>query len=164
MHYDQVAERYPEIEIRRAIHETVRRMINHLVSDLIDTSRARLRETAPESIEGVRALRHPLIGFGPQVADWNQELKDFMFDSLYHHYRVRRMTRKARLTVSQLFEAFISEPRLMPPEHSGYAERLAERDGAAGRARAVADYVAGMTDRYAINEHARLFDAARSSY
>lgn len=157
-HFDHVTERYPDIAPRRAIHETVRRMINHLVSDLIDTSRARLADAEPDSIDAVRERRAPLIGFSPQVADWNQELKGFMFENLYHHYRVRRMTRKARMVVTELFEILFGEPRLMPPEHARQAQAPAEGDPAAARARAVADYIAGMTDRYAITEHARLCD------
>lgn len=162
-HFDQVTERYPDIAPRRAIHETVRRMINHLVSDLIDTSRERLAHACPTSIDAVRALREPLIGFSRQVADWNQELKSFMFENLYHHYRVRRMTRKARLVVTELFEILLADPRLMPPEHARHAEAAVEGDPATARARAVADYIAGMTDRYAITEHARLCDPTERS-
>jgi dGTPase len=90
----------------------------------------------------------------------NLALKTFLRDHVYKHYKVQRMTSKARRVVGALFDAFFSDPGLMPDEHRAAGERMESINGRAGRARAVADYIAGMTDRYAILEHRRLFDAS----
>ena len=133
---------------RRMIHETVRRMINSLVVDLLAESRRRVAAAAPTSIDDVRAAP-PLIAFSEPVRAEAEALKRFLRDHLYRHYQVMRMTEKARRIVRDLFQAFLDEPRLLPTDH----RQRAERD----RPRAIADYVAGMTDRYAIKEHRRLF-------
>jgi dGTPase len=106
----------------------------------------------------VRSLAAPLIGFSEETQELNQSLKSFLRDRVYKHYKVRRMTSKAGRVVTALFEAFLDDPGLMPEEHAANAARLGAADGASGRARAVADYIAGMTDRFAILEHRRLFD------
>jgi len=147
-HLDEVARLYPDLRDRRRIHETVRRMINALVSDLIRESRERIAKAAPASIEDVR-LSPPLIAFGAQVQAEQQSLKRFLRDRLYRHFRVARMAAKSRRIVQDLFAAFLSDRRLLPPEFQGRAD--------AEGVRAIADYVAGMTDRYAILEHRRLF-------
>ena len=152
---------HPGIAGRRRVHETVRRLIDAQVRDLVETSRARIAEAAPSDIEAVRALREPLIGFSDPMGARHVALKRHLRDHLYRHYRVRRMTAKARRVVRALYEAFMEEPGLLPPEAAGHARRLEAEQGEGGRARAVADYIAGMTDRYAIAEHARLFDPAR---
>jgi dGTPase len=132
-------------------------MINHLVSDLIDSSSARLDASGVRSIAEVRSQPKPLIGFSDATRDANRELKSFLRGHLYTHYKVRRMTSKAQRVVRELFEAFFKDPGLMPDEHEART-RLELAKGPAGRARAVADYIAGMTDRYAILEHSRLFE------
>ena len=147
-HARAVRAEYPAIGERRMIHETVRRMINTLVVDLLAESRRRIVEAAPASIEAVRAAP-PLVAFSEAVRAEADELKRFLLDHLYRHYQVMRMTEKSRRIVRELFDAFLNEPRLLPPDH----RRRAEHDGP----RAIADYVAGMTDRYAIKEHRRLF-------
>jgi len=147
-HYAEVAERYPRLAERRAIAETVRRMINTLIVDLTATSLARIADAAPADADAVR-LAPPLAGFSDDVRREADELKRFLFDNLYRHYRVVRMTNKARRIVRELFQAFLSDPRLLPPDH---------RRDAPDQARAIADYIAGMTDRYAIREHRRLFE------
>ena len=91
------------------------------------------------------------------------ELKPFLRDNLYRHYRVQRMTRKASGVVQDLFGVFMGDVLLMPDEHRAAAQRFEAAQGAAGRARAVADYIAGMTDRYAIREHERIFVPAERS-
>ncbi len=151
----------PRPEGRRRVHETVRRLIDAQVRDLVEATRARIEAAAPADIEAVRAMPEPLVGFGGEMRARHVELKRYLRDHLYRHYRVRRMTAKARRTVRALFEAFLDDPGLLPPEAQEAARRLEAERGEAGRARAVADYVAGMTDRYAIAEHARLFDPAR---
>ena len=159
----EVRRLYADIPERRLIHEVVRRMINRLVTDVIESSTAAIAEAAPRDIDEVRGLAGPLIAMSAAAATEHLELKRFLRDNLYRHYRVVRMTRKARRVVSELFDAFMDDVQLMPPEHQD-AARAAEQDhGAAGRARAVADYIAGMTDRYAIGEHQRMFTPGERS-
>ena len=147
-HMDQTLRAYPELAGRRLIHETVRRMIDTLVTDLIRTSAANIRKHAPQTVDDVRAAP-ALIAFSADLNDEQLELKRFLHDHLYRHYRVARMSRKARRITTELFEAFAAEPRLLPPEFQLRA--------AADQPRAIADYIAGMTDRYAMLEHRRLF-------
>jgi dGTPase len=142
------------------IHETVRRMINEVVTDLVEATRARLAEARPASADEVRARSAPLVGFGERIAAEHVELKRFLHEHVYRHFRVLRMTTKSQRVVRELFRAYYDDVRLLPDEHRGAAERLEAARGAAGRARAVADYIAGMTDRYAIVEHGRLYDPA----
>ena len=154
----EVRARYPALAGRRLVYEILRRMINRLVTDLIDSSAARLRSSAVASAAEVRTHGSALIGFSGAVREQNLELKTFLREHVYKHYKVRRMTSKARRVVSALFDAFFKDLGLMPEEHAATAARLEATLGPAGRARAVADYIAGMTDRYAILEHRRLFD------
>jgi len=147
-HARTVGAERPGIGERRMIHETTRRMINALAVDLIVESRRRIDEAAPESVDAVRATA-PLVAFSEPVRAEGDALKAFLRDHLYRHYQVMRMTEKARRIVRELFGAFLSEPRLLPTDH----RQRAEREGP----RAIADYVAGMTDRYAMKEHRRLF-------
>jgi dGTPase len=163
-YHDEVQAKYPALAGRRFVYEILRRVINHLVTDLIDSSAARLGKSAVRSIAEVRSHPNALIGFSDTTRELKYTLKSFLREQLYKHYKVRRMTTKARRVVRDLFDAFFTDPALMPDEHEartrselapGAAGRAA---GPAGRARAVADYIAGMTDRYAILEHSRLFD------
>lgn len=155
-YYDEVQAKYPALTGRRLIYEILRRMINHLVTDLIDSSAARLGESGVRSIAEVRTHPKALIGFSDTTRELNYALKSFLREQLYKHYKVRRMTAKARRVVRELFDAFFNDPALMPDEHEARTRELVP--GPAGRARAVADYIAGMTDRYAILEHSRLFE------
>jgi dGTPase len=147
-HREAAAREYPGIAPRRLIHETVRRMIDTLVTDLVRESTRRIREAAPASIEDVRAGT-PLVAFSSGVRAESDALKAFLMQALYRHPQVMRMTGKARRIVRELFAAFHEEPRLLPAEHG----LRVEQEGA----RAIADYIAGMTDRYAVREHRRLF-------
>jgi dGTPase len=158
--FEEVSRLYPGLQGRRRVHETVRRMISTLVLDVIHCSSERLRAAAPADIDGVRAQPVALIGMSDAVRAAHLELKQFLHEHVYRHQRVLRMTLKARRVVRELFEAFNAEIRLMPAEYRDHAQRAEERSGASGRARIVADYIAGMTDRYAILEHRRLFDPA----
>ncbi len=153
-----VLREYPGLAGRRLVNEVLRRVINHLVTDLIDTSAQRLRTSGVSSAVEVRSLSKPLIGFSEETHELNRTLKSFLRERVYKHYKVRRMTSKASRVVAALFRAFSDDPALMPEEHGGNAARWAVEHGPSGRARAVADYIAGMTDRYAILEHRRLFD------
>ena len=154
----KVERQYPGIAQPRLIHEAIRRMINELVTGLVDESAARIRQLAPADAEAVRAARAPLVGFSAALAEEHQALKQFLMEHLYRHFRVLRMTRKATRVVRDLFDAYSGDVRLLPEEHRAAAERGSAQGGDAGRARAVADYIAGMTDRFAIIEHARLYD------
>jgi dGTPase len=156
--YQVVRSQYPTINERRHIHETIRRMINYVASDLIRTTQARLGESRLTSIDDVRERARPLASFTPEVRAENQELKKFLGERVYRHHKVLRMTSKARRVLKELFVALMEDVNLMPEEHRDAARRAEHQHGASGRARAVADYVAGMTDRYAILEHRRLFD------
>jgi dGTPase len=154
----EVQAKYPSLAGRRQVYEILRRMINHLVTDLIDSSAARLDASGVRSIAEVRAQPGPLIGFSEATRELNHALKAFLREHVYKHYKVRRMTAKAQRVIGELFEAFFSDPALMPDEHEATGARLESMRGPPGRARAVADYIAGMTDRYAILEHRRLFE------
>ena len=159
-YHREVLAKYPHLTGRRLVFEILRRMINRLVSDLIDSSAERLRESGVNSIADVRAQPKPLIGFSDATRELNHGLKAFLREHVYKHYKVRRMTSKARRVVAALFDAFFHDPSLMPDEHRQIGARLEHIEGSPGRARAVADYIAGMTDRYAILENRRLFDPA----
>ena len=159
-HYEDVNRKYPALADRRVIHEVVRRMIDEVVTDLVESTRARLAEAKPASADEVRAQPKPLVGFGERVAAEHLELKRFLHEHVYRHFRVLRATTKAQRVVRELFRAYFDDVRLLPDEHRAAAERLEAARGSAGRARAVADYIAGMTDRYAIVEHGRLYDPA----
>jgi dGTPase len=153
----EVRAKHPLLEGRRLVYEILRRMINHLVTDLIDSSERRLAASGVVSIAEVRAHAGPLIGFSDETRERNHALKSFLREHVYKHYKVRRMTAKARRVVRELFEVFFNDLSLMPDSPRSRS-RLELVQGPAGRARAVADYIAGMTDRYAILEHGRLFD------
>jgi dGTPase len=159
----EVETRYPGLSGRRLVHEVVRRMINGIVVDLIESTKARLAEAAPRDMDAVRLHGAPLVEMSESARAEHLELKRFLREHLYHHYRVQRMTRKARTVVEELFRVFMDDLLLMPDEHRASARRLEGEAGQAGRARAVADYVAGMTDRFAISEHDRLFVPAHRS-
>jgi dGTPase len=147
-HMEHVVEVFPGITGRRLIHETVRHMIDTLVTDLIHASAANIREHTPRTIDDVRSAP-ALIAFSESIRHEQLELKRFLHANLYRHYVVARMASKGRRVVADLFEAFLAEPVLLPPE---FQARAGE-----DKARAIADYIAGMTDRYAILEHRRLF-------
>jgi dGTPase len=144
----EVRQAYSGLPERRLVHETVRRMINTLVTDLIRQSESNIREHSPATLEDVRSAP-ALIAYSPEMNELQRALKTFLRIHLYRHYRVLRMSAKAQRIISDLFGIFMADSRLLPPQF----QSLAEQD----RARAVADYIAGMTDRYAIREHRRIF-------
>lgn len=149
---------YPGISGRRSIHETIRRMINAQVLDLIETSSSNIAAIAPTCLGDIHRAS-PLIAFSPSMTAENRELKGFLRNNLYRHYRVLRMTNKANRIVADLYAAFVDSPRLLPPQYQARADGPAPQApwGPDAKTRAVADYIAGMTDRYAIREHRRLF-------
>ena len=146
-HAETVKALFPDIQERRLILETVRRMINELIIDVTETSLANIEKEQPGSIDEVRAQRS-LIAFSPRLREEAIALKRFLHKNLYQHYLVQRMTNKARKIVVELFELFLSRPILLPTEHFIRTHELG--------ARAIADYIAGMTDRFAIREYRRL--------
>ncbi len=153
-----VKKQYPKLGGRRLIHEIIRRMINVLVVDLIEHSQQRLLQAGPQSIDAVRQQPASLIGFSDDIREQSLELKRFLRTNLYRHYRVHRMTSKADRILRDLFSGFMHDSLLLPPEHQQTVKRYEEAQGESGRARVVADYIAGMTDRFAISEHKRIFD------
>lgn len=161
--YAEVTTRYPSLTGRRLVHETIRRMIDRVVRDVVSASSARIAEAAPQSIDAVRAETAPLILMSDAVREEHLELKRFLNAQLYRHYRVLRMTNKARKVLRELFEVFMQDIDLLPDEHRQAAANAERQHGKSGRARVVADYVAGMTDRYAIVEHRRLFSPGERS-
>lgn len=155
--HDEVASRWPDISERRTIHEVIRRMIGTQVEDLLTASREAIESAAPGSADDVRALEHPLIGFSAEMAEKHQAMKRFLRERLYKHYRVHRMAVKAGRTIDALFDAFMDDPRVMRPEEQDAAREAEQAHGPKGRARVVADYIAGMTDRFAMAEYRRLY-------
>jgi dGTPase len=159
-HYESVSTAYPGLPARRWVHEIVRRMINEVVVDVIRTSTALRGAAAPADIEAVRGHGSPLMAMSEGVGEQHLELKRFLRERVYRHHHVLRMTGKARRVLEALFTTFMNDIRLLPEEHHEAARRAEATDGPRGRARTVADYIAGMTDRYAILEHRRIFDPA----
>ncbi|HVY64961.1 MAG TPA: deoxyguanosinetriphosphate triphosphohydrolase [Gammaproteobacteria bacterium] len=149
-HLHWVDREFPGQKPQRRGSETVRRMIGELVADLVRTSAVAIAEAGPQHIDDVRALPHPLIRFSQPLHEAQQALKRFLRDSLYSHPRVRQMTQQARDTVQFLFEQLMADFDRMPEEHADRARAAARQAGTAGAARVVADYVAGMTDRFAL--------------
>ncbi|MFK3739681.1 deoxyguanosinetriphosphate triphosphohydrolase [Massilia sp. TN1-12] len=146
----QVVAQYPGLPGRRELYETIRLMITAMTADLVETSAALIREANPQSIEDVRAAQ-PLIRFSPQMRAETTALKRFLYANLYRHYKVNRMRVKASRIVRELFDAFMTDPVLLPFDY-----QVASGD-TMKQARKIADYIAGMTDRYAIREHKRIF-------
>ncbi|MFC0129103.1 deoxyguanosinetriphosphate triphosphohydrolase [Ralstonia solanacearum] len=138
----------PGVGGRRMINETIRRIINALIVDLIASTRAAIAGAALQGIDDVRAAP-PLAAFSEPMRDEARMLKRFLFDNLYRHYLVMRMAAKARRIIDDLFRAFLGDPRLLPPQY--------QAKDSADQPRWIAHYIAGMTDRYAIKEHRRIF-------
>lgn len=151
----EVRHLYPNIDDSRLIHETTRRLIDRMIRDVLAETSRRLAEARPASVADIRRLGRPVVGFSAEMSAADRRLKDFLFERMYRHYRVNRMTSKARRVVRQLFELLLAEPECLPPDWQARARNADERR----RARLVADYIAGMTDRFALKEHRRLFDA-----
>jgi dGTPase len=150
--FREVAARYPGIEEARLIHESIRRMIDRMASDLIAESRARLEGSGLNSAADVRLNGAPVIAFSQEMHRHDRALKKFLFERMYRHERVCRMTDKAQGIVHDLFRLFLGEPQFLPPEW----RRLAAGANEQKTARVAADYLAGMTDRFALDEHRRL--------
>jgi dGTPase len=148
-HRRMVETQYPGLPGRRALYETIRLMITAMTADLVETSRALIAEAAPQDIDDVRAAP-PLIRFSPEMRAETTALKRFLYANLYRHFQVNRMRVKASRIVRELFEAFLQDPVLLPNDYQVEGDPMRQ-------ARKIADYIAGMTDRYAIREHRRIF-------
>ncbi len=161
VHHDQACSAHASADARIQINETTRRMINFMILDAIEETARRIREAGVEALDDVRRAEAPLVGFSRDVRHMNGELKRFLFQNMYRHYRVVRMAVKAERVIQDLFHAYMEHPEMLP---AGTASRRARQvDDENGRARVVADYIAGMTDRYALDEYDRLFNVhARS--
>jgi dGTPase len=149
-----VEQTYPGLSESRLIHEAIRRMINAMVEDVLAETRRRLAEAKPRTVADIRALGRPVAAFSEAMAATDRTIKAFLYKRMYEHWHLNRSHSKARRVVMDLFGLLFAEPNCLPPPWRERAE-AAER---ATRARIVADYIAGMTDRYALDEHRRLFD------
>ncbi|MFN4282757.1 MAG: deoxyguanosinetriphosphate triphosphohydrolase [Alphaproteobacteria bacterium] len=151
--FAEIKARYPGLERSRLIHEAVRKLISLMVGDLLAETRRRLAEAKPGSADDVRALGRPIVAFSQEMQEHDRALKAFLFKRMYRHYKVNRMTSKAKRVVRDLFALFLQEPDSLPSEW----QARTNGPGTPKTARVVADYIAGMTDGYAMRERERLF-------
>ncbi|MGE3652374.1 MAG: deoxyguanosinetriphosphate triphosphohydrolase, partial [Reyranellaceae bacterium] len=152
--FKSVRQRYPAIEEARLTHEAIRRLINAMVEDVVGETRRRLAAARPRDVGDIRRLGRPVVAFSPAMEQANAAVREFLYARMYFHWRVHRMKAKASRVVTDLFRLLFADPRCLPDVWRGRALEHDER----GRARVVADYIAGMTDNYALEEHRRLFD------
>jgi dGTPase len=150
--YERVHARYPELEDRRLIYEIIRRMIGTVVTDLIEESKRQIEEAGVTSIDDVRERGQPLVNMSPPVYEQHVALKRFLNKHLYGHEQKLEMTRRAQGIVKDLFNAYANDATLMPRQFAESATSLEGPD----RVRVIADYIAGMTDRYAMAAHETL--------
>ena len=149
----EVEGKYPGLELSRLIHETVRRMIHLMVTDLLEETRSRLAAAKPKSAQDIRNLGEPTAVFSEEMRKNDRALKEFLFSSMYRHDRVTLMTDKARRVVEELFHHFHHAPDQLPEEW----QQRCDAPERPRTARAIADYIAGMTDRYALDVHGDIF-------
>ena len=158
-HYDQVKKEYPTVEHSRVVAETVRRMINDMILDVAEASRKNLEELNPQRVEDIRSCSRPVIAFSENMKKQMKELKGFLFPNMYRHYKINQMTSKGKRIVRDLFSLLFAENNILPPQ---WQQRMMQypdsEDGRRQKARAIADFVAGLTDASAIELHTRLFD------
>ena len=150
--YGKVRARYPDLEDRRLIYEIIRRMIGTVVTDLIEETQRQLDAIGVRSIDDVREAGKPLVNMSPEIYEQHVALKRFLHRHLYSHEQKLEMTRRAQRIIEDLFAAYSGDPSLMPAEFGDRAASLGENE----RARLIADYIAGMTDRFAIKAHEAL--------
>jgi dGTPase len=157
---DEIDHLHPGLERSRVVHELGRRLVTRFIEDAIEESGRRILVAGVVTIEDVRGARETLVGFSQPLALAQAAIKRFLFANVYRHRDVERVRRNADQIVRRLYAAFFAKPSKMPPEWAALAEVEAAKEGEAGKAGIVADYIAGMTDRYAVSEHRRLFDEA----
>lgn len=153
--FHAVDRQWPDLDSSRRRHEALRRVFGLTVEDVLLESRRRLAAQAPDSLAEVQALNEPVIAFSEQMAGDLATIKAFLFENMYRHYRVKRMRTKAIRVVRELFDIFLSDPGVLP---DGWRQTARAAETEALRARTVADYIAGMTDRFALEEHRTLTD------
>ncbi len=156
---DRVRQRYPRLEPHRLSHEAVRSLIDAMVNDVLVETKARLSAASPGSAADIRALDQPVVAFSSAMVQKDRAIKKFLFGNMYRHPEVLRETDRARRIVKDLFGRFVEDPASMPDEWSVSAADSGSRE----TARVAADYIAGMTDRYAKREHDRLFGTKEAS-
>jgi dGTPase len=132
-------------------HRMIRQMVGIMVTDMVEATDKRLKESKANSALDIQKLNHNVVGYSEEMQRRNRELKDFLYKNMYRHYRVVRMQVKAERLISDLFNAYRAEPLMLPTTAQSGIEQH-------GLERAICDYIAGMTDRYAIEEHQKLFD------
>jgi dGTPase len=152
--FDEVRGRYPGLELSRLIHEAVRRLIHRMCNDLLAESTALIARSNVQSAQEVRAAGKALIAFSPPMEDVNERLKAFLMERMYRHYKVNRMSSKARRVLKELFAFFLAEPECLPTDW----RRQTDAPGTQATAEVVCDFIAGMTDRFALIEYARIFE------
>jgi len=162
--HEIVTQKYPNITHNCLIHEVIRRMISCMIVDLIDTSRNKIQSLALNHPDDARNQKEHVVGFSENMQAQTLELKRFLMKNLYRHYRVQRMTTKAEKVLNSLFDAFINDLRILPPDALQHCNNLKDKIGDNGIARGVSDYIAGMTDRYAIVEYERIFNPRQLSF
>ncbi len=151
--FAEVDEKYPNLDPLRRRHEVLRRVFGVMVEDVLITSRARLAASGAQSAQDIRGLDAPVIQFSDGLFSDLKQIRAFLFENMYRHWTVRRMRRKAAQIVVDIFDIFMDDPGMMPPEW-----KVAAQGDKTHRARVIADYIAGMTDRFALQEHAKLTD------
>ena len=149
-----VLKAHPGIDMQRAVHETVRRVISAMVADVLQETQVRVKKAQPKSAQAVRELAAPLVGFGGQMREKNRVLQSFLSQRMYQHERVANIMTRAQRVVRDLFEAYVADPKLLP---ANWREE-SFTDDKSRFARQVCDFIAGMTDRYALAQHKELFD------
>ena len=154
--YQQVAAHYPDLHPKRQSNEVIRRIINQLIKDLLQTTTSNLSKNNISSAADVKAMKVPLAAFSPGIKTKNAALKSFLHKNLYQHERVQEMSANAQKVITELFETFFNQPERLPEKHRHLAQRMLKKEGDHGLARVVADYIAGMTDRYALSQHQQL--------
>jgi dGTPase len=155
----RVREEFPNCHDSRLAREIIRSMIDRLVTDLIESSRERIERAKPDNIDDVRRQESGLIALSDGLAEGQASLKRFLRQELYTHPHVEQMTRRAHQTISDLFSAFAQQPDLMPPKHAARANKALNDSGESASKRSIADYIAGMTDRFALQQHRQITGA-----
>ena len=158
--FKSVRDDFGAIEARRWRHEAIRRLIGTMVGDLINETKARLNEHKPKSASDVRAMSLPLVSFSDQMLADQKQIKAFLSEHMYKHYEVNRAMSKARRIVTNLFDAFYTQINLLPEEW----QVLCDAPQSDKTARVICDYIAGMTDRYAMEEHQRVVSLSPDAY
>ena len=158
--YQKVKQQYAELHGHRLIREILRGLIGRMVADLIESSRSAIQKSGVQTLADVRSQFLPLMCYSDTMHVQKNALKHFLHDNLYFHPKVYRMSWRARKIIRALFEAYMQDTRLLTPKYQNFAKEYEAIDGKAGQARAIADFIAGMTDRYAMREYGQLFDVS----